>query len=236
MIFPYILLLLIIYVYTDGTPHQSDTRLIAKTGENVTLKCKINVTSADIQSIFWIRMKQPKDLQYVLGTFPYSTTFAQYDGFSEQRFKAINENGKYNLQIYDFQDTDSGIYYCGYFSRVVVKFGSGTLMNYEESESRLQNSTDNTPACEITEKDTLVVYVVGLGVALSVCVAVMPFLIASRLRRPVCEHCKERAQKQMHCNNSVVEETRMHLDDVIYTTVIYDIKTLLLYLVHANIL
>ncbi|XP_076143679.1 uncharacterized protein LOC143125815 isoform X2 [Alosa pseudoharengus] len=202
MIFPYILLLLIIYVYTDGTPHQSDTRLIAKTGENVTLKCKINVTSADIQSIFWIRMKQPKELQYVLGTFPHTTTFAQYDGFSEQRFKAINENGKYNLQIYDFQDSDS------------------------ESESRFQDSTGNTTACEIsTEKETLMGYVVGLGVALSVCVAVKSFLIAFRLRRSVCEHCKERAQKQMHCNNSVVEETRMHLDDVIYTTVIYSIKT-----------
>ncbi|XP_076143672.1 uncharacterized protein LOC143125810 [Alosa pseudoharengus] len=226
MIFPYILLLLIIYVYTDGTPHQSDTRLIAKTGEKVTLKCKINVTSADIQSIFWIRMKQPKELQYVLGTFPHSTTFAQYDGFSEQRFKAINENGKYNLQIYDFQDSDSGIYYCGYCSRLVVKFGSGTLMNYEESESRFQDSTGNTTACEIsTEKETLMGYVVGLGVALSVCVAVKSFLIAFRLRRSVCEHCKERAQKQMHCNNSVVEETRMHLDDVIYTTVINSIKT-----------
>ena len=32
--------------------------------------------------------------------------------------------------------------------------------------------------------------VVGLGVALGVCVAVMTLLIASHLKRSVCDHCK----------------------------------------------
>ncbi|XP_062405565.1 T-cell surface glycoprotein CD8 beta chain-like [Sardina pilchardus] len=209
MVFPYMLLLLIRHVCTDGTPDQPDTRITAKTGENVTLRCKMNLTS-DIKTIFWIRMKQPEELEYVLGTFKHSTTFAQYDGLSEQRFKAINNNGTYHLQIYNLQDSDSGIYYCGYCSTLVVKFGSGTPLNKEESESRLQDSTGNTTACDIfSEKETLIGYVVGLGVVLSVCVAVMIFLIVSRLRRPVCEHCKESAQNQtLHCNNSVVEETR----------------------------
>ncbi|XP_041917470.1 uncharacterized protein LOC121681667 isoform X4 [Alosa sapidissima] len=215
MIFPYILPLVISYAYTDGKPDQPDTRVIATTGENVTLKCEINLTSIQHQFIFWIRMKQPKELQHVLGTLAKSESYILYDGFSKQRFKSVNKNEKYYLQMFNYQDSDSGIYYCGYNSLVVLKFGSGIPLNYEE---------------------TLMGYVIGLGVTLSVCVAVMAFFIASRLRRPTCEHCKERAQKQMHCNNSVVEETRMHLDDVIYTTVIYDIKTLLLYLVHANIL
>ncbi|XP_062405911.1 uncharacterized protein LOC134096178 [Sardina pilchardus] len=208
MIFPYILLLLIIPVYTDGTPHQPDTRLRAKTGENVTLSCEIDLTSADIQSIFWIRMKQPKELQYILGTFPTSEAFTQHDGLSEHRYKAIKINGTYNLHILNVQDSDSGIYYCSYHLKLVMKFGSGTSFNYEESESRLQDSIDNTTACDISsEKETLQGYVAGLGVALSMCVAVMIFLITSLLRRPA--YCAEGTQNQtLPCNNSVLEETQ----------------------------
>ena len=110
---------------SDGYRYQPDTTVTVKIGDNVTLKCDADLTT-DFRSISWFHLKPPKHLQYIVGTFKTS----EYDGFGKH-FQAIIREGIHYLQILNTKDSDSGIYYCGAISGLVVRIGNGTSLDFE---------------------------------------------------------------------------------------------------------
>ncbi|XP_031424714.1 programmed cell death protein 1-like isoform X2 [Clupea harengus] len=203
MVCIYIDLEIMILVYTillQITTVITNTTVTVKIGDNVTLKCDADLTT-DFRSISWFHLKPPKHLQYIVGTFKTS----EYDGFGKH-FQAIIREGIHYLQILNTKDSDSGIYYCGAISGLVVRIGNGTSLDFEDTESSSENG-QKPSSCDIppNKENWMNSVVVGLGVALGVCVAVMTLLIASHLKRSVCDHCKEMTPNQLHCNNPVLE-------------------------------
>ena len=115
---------------SDGKCYQPDTTVTAKIGDNVTLKCNADLTT-NFSSISWFHLKPPKHLQYIVGMFKYSTHFTVHGGFSKQRFKLFTSKGIHYLQILNTEDSDSGIYYCGAISGLLIRIGNGTSLDLE---------------------------------------------------------------------------------------------------------
>ncbi|XP_041917466.1 uncharacterized protein LOC121681665 [Alosa sapidissima] len=113
----------------------------------------------------------------------------------------------YSLPKKDVNISDAGTYYCGIATSGQILFGNGT---------------------SIVIADPVDTVLVGLVVALGCCVTLMLFLVwLNCQRRVTCDTCKMRDLQLVRdgSSNSTQRSGQMHLDDVIYTMVIYNIKT-----------
>ncbi|KAF5896168.1 putative immune-type receptor 7 precursor, partial [Clarias magur] len=104
-----------------------------KPGETVTMECNIRNNS----SLAWYRQSFGKVPQFLVR--PYSNTqgYTFVDGFNVSRFSVTVKDQKFDLNINGIREDDGGEYFCGYVEGAILKFTSGTRLQFEGEEMKL---------------------------------------------------------------------------------------------------
>ncbi|XP_047657707.1 uncharacterized protein LOC113646932 isoform X5 [Tachysurus fulvidraco] len=126
--------------------------ITVKRGEDVTMKCSISsVTKRDV---VWYRQISGKLPQHFAK--PYNLGYKFSDGFNDARFSISVNNNKFDLNIKKTREDDEGEYFCGEMEGSVVKFTSGTRLQFEDevtthlptSGTTHRDSSNSTETCE----------------------------------------------------------------------------------------
>ncbi|XP_060717683.1 uncharacterized protein LOC132840208 [Tachysurus vachellii] len=103
--------------------------ITVKRGEDVTMKCNISsVTKKD--NVVWYRQSSGKLPQYFAKLYKNNLGYRFDEGFNDSRF-SISVNDKFDLSIKKTTEDDKGEYFCGEMEGDVVKFTSGTRLQFE---------------------------------------------------------------------------------------------------------
>ncbi|XP_053531798.1 uncharacterized protein LOC108262183 [Ictalurus punctatus] len=119
-----------------------------KRGENVTMEC-IMSKGKDKDNLAWYRQRFGKVPQYFVRRYGQSNyTFAE--GFKDSRFSMTVNDQKFDLNIIGTREDDGGEYFCGEVEGIIIKFTSGTRLQFEGEEMKhcptpgtVNNNTDS---------------------------------------------------------------------------------------------
>ncbi|XP_047657704.1 uncharacterized protein LOC113646932 isoform X2 [Tachysurus fulvidraco] len=121
--------------------------ITVKRGEDVTMKCSISsVTKRDV---VWYRQISGKLPQHFAK--PYNLGYKFSDGFNDARFSISVNNNKFDLNIKKTREDDEGEYFCGEMEGSVVKFTSGTRLQFEDTTHRPTSGTTHRDSSISTE-------------------------------------------------------------------------------------
>ncbi|XP_053531803.1 immunoglobulin lambda variable 4-60 [Ictalurus punctatus] len=138
-----------------------------KRGENVTMECSMSKVK-DKDKLAWYRQSFGKVPQYFVRHYgSNSSTFAE--GFKDSRFSMTVNAQKFDLNIIGTREDDGGEYFCGEVDGNILKFTSGTRLQFEGSNEGSKSSDGEGDKFWIIVLTTsiiisLIVIVVLLGV------------------------------------------------------------------------
>ncbi|XP_053470244.1 uncharacterized protein LOC128601236 isoform X1 [Ictalurus furcatus] len=113
-----------------------------KCGENVTMECSISM-SMDIdkhkykdklEKLVLYRQRFGKVPQYFVRY--YGESYTVVDEFKDSRFSTTKNDQKFELKISELKEDDGGDYLCGEVEGTVLKFTSGTRLQFEGEEMK----------------------------------------------------------------------------------------------------
>ncbi|KAK2864396.1 hypothetical protein Q7C36_003550 [Tachysurus vachellii] len=104
--------------------------ITVKVGEDVTMECNTNsVTKKDI--VVWYRQSSGKLPQYFAKPYKNELGYKFAPGFNDDRFSISVNNNKFELNVNKTREDDEGEYFCGEMEGTVLKFTSGTHLQFE---------------------------------------------------------------------------------------------------------
>ncbi|KAM9435766.1 uncharacterized protein Hap1MRO34_001821 isoform 2-T2 [Clarias gariepinus] len=103
-----------------------------KPGEAVTMECTVKSRS----NLAWYRQSFRKVPQFLVR--PYSNTqgYMFPEGFNDSRFSVTVKDQKFDLNIIKIREDDEGEYFCGYVEGNILKFTSGTRLQFKGEEMK----------------------------------------------------------------------------------------------------
>ncbi|XP_053098314.1 uncharacterized protein LOC113523952 [Pangasianodon hypophthalmus] len=106
-----------------------------KHGENVTMECNISSVK-NKNNLFWYRQSFGKLPQFFAR--PYSNTLGYTfdEGFKDSHFSITVNAHKFDLYINGAREDDGGEYFCGELDGSLLKFTSGTHLQFEGEEMK----------------------------------------------------------------------------------------------------
>ncbi|KAK3516411.1 hypothetical protein QTP70_010740 [Hemibagrus guttatus] len=97
-----------------------------KLGEDVTMECSIS--SVTKKNVFWYRQSSGALPQYFAKPYSGNVSYKFVPGFNDNRF---NVDHKFSLNIDNIREDDEGEYFCGELEGSILKFTSGTRLQFE---------------------------------------------------------------------------------------------------------
>ncbi|XP_053470749.1 uncharacterized protein LOC128601510 [Ictalurus furcatus] len=131
-----------------------------KCGENVTMECSISM-SMDIdkhkykdklEKLVLYRQRFGKVPQYFVRY--YGESYTVVDEFKNSRFSTTKNDQKFELKISELREDDGGDYLCGEVEGTVLKFTSGTRLQFEEMKHCPTPGTVNNNTDSVTRQDS----------------------------------------------------------------------------------
>ncbi|XP_060720740.1 LOW QUALITY PROTEIN: T-cell surface glycoprotein CD8 beta chain-like [Tachysurus vachellii] len=117
--------------------------ITVKRGEDVTMKCNTeSVTKKD--NVVWYRQSSGKLPQYFAKLYKNNLGYKFDEGFNDSRFSISVNDNKFDLSIKKTTEDDKGEYFCGEMEGNVVKFTSGTRLQFEDKEMTNRNTSGTT--------------------------------------------------------------------------------------------
>ncbi|XP_017312246.1 immunoglobulin lambda variable 4-60 [Ictalurus punctatus] len=119
-----------------------------KRGENVTMECNMSkVKNKD--NLAWYRQSFGKVPQYFVRLYG-TNSYKFAEGFKDIRFSMTVNDQKFDLNIIGTREDDGGEYFCGEVEGIIIKFTSGTRLQFEGEEMKhcptpgtVNNNTDS---------------------------------------------------------------------------------------------
>ncbi|XP_053344725.1 uncharacterized protein LOC128514855 [Clarias gariepinus] len=108
---------------------------ILKHGENVTMECKITGDKKK-DNLVWYKQIFGQVPQFMAKTYSGSLGYKFVDGFQGSRFNITLNDQKFDLSINKIREDDGGEYFCGELEGTVLKFTSGTRLQFEGEEMK----------------------------------------------------------------------------------------------------
>nr|2QTE_A Chain A, Novel immune-type receptor 11 [unidentified]2QTE_B Chain B, Novel immune-type receptor 11 [unidentified]2QTE_C Chain C, Novel immune-type receptor 11 [unidentified]2QTE_D Chain D, Novel immune-type receptor 11 [unidentified] len=100
-----------------------------KRGENVTMECSMSkVTNKD--NLAWYRQSFGKVPQYFVRYYSSNSGYKFAEGFKDSRFSMTVNDQKFDLNIIGAREDDGGEYFCGEVEGIIIKFTSGTRLQF----------------------------------------------------------------------------------------------------------
>ncbi|XP_077083986.1 uncharacterized protein LOC143736997 [Siphateles boraxobius] len=125
------------------------TNISAQPGDNVTFWCQHNLEIG--KYMLWFRQTNsavPLSIVYMMLPYDIEVVPTYLNGFQPNRLVMSLNSKNSSLRILNVDISDSGLYYCGWDSRVIT-FGDGTNLDIKErSVAPLKNET-----YKVTNKD-----------------------------------------------------------------------------------
>ncbi|XP_047657403.1 T-cell surface glycoprotein CD8 beta chain-like [Tachysurus fulvidraco] len=121
--------------------------ITVKRGENVTMKCSIS-SDTKKDSVVWYRQISGKLPQFIAKSYTSNLGYKFIDGFNDARFSISVNDNKFDLSINNTREDDEGEYFCGEMEGSVVKFTSGTRLQFEDKD------TTHRPTSGTTDRDS----------------------------------------------------------------------------------
>ncbi|GAA6082654.1 uncharacterized protein LOC113646932 isoform X5 [Tachysurus ichikawai] len=103
--------------------------ITVKRGEDVTMECNISVIKRD--NVVWYRQISGKLPQYFAKPYGKDLGYKFAPGFNDDRFSISVNDNKFDLNINKTREDDEGDYFCGEMEGTVLKFTSGTRLQFE---------------------------------------------------------------------------------------------------------
>ncbi|XP_053098236.1 uncharacterized protein LOC128321733 [Pangasianodon hypophthalmus] len=107
-----------------------------KRGENVTMECNISRVK-DKDNLFWYRQSFGKLPQLFARPYKSSLGYTFGEGFKDSRFSITVNDHKFDLNINESRDDDGEDYFCIEVDGSLLKFLSGTRLQFEGKEMKL---------------------------------------------------------------------------------------------------
>ncbi|XP_047657397.1 uncharacterized protein LOC125138417 isoform X1 [Tachysurus fulvidraco] len=125
-----------------------------KRGEDVTMEC--NISSDTKKEVVWYRQISGKLPQHFAKPYKSDLGYRFSDGFNDARFSISVNDNKFDLNIKKTREDDEGEYFCGEMEGSLMKFTSGTRLQFEDTTLRLIPGTTQKDSSSSTEtnKDT----------------------------------------------------------------------------------
>ncbi|XP_047657414.1 uncharacterized protein LOC113656707 [Tachysurus fulvidraco] len=117
--------------------------ITVKHGGDVTMECSnSSVIKKDI--VVWYRQISGKLPRFIAKPYKNKLGYKIAPGFNDPRFSfSVNDN-KFDLNIKKTREDDKGEYFCGDLEGTLLKFTSGTRLQFEGKQgSHSNNRTDN---------------------------------------------------------------------------------------------
>ncbi|XP_027023705.2 uncharacterized protein LOC113656587 [Tachysurus fulvidraco] len=115
--------------------------ITVKRGEDVTMKCNIS-SDTKRENVVWYRQISGKLPQFIAKQYNKELGYKFIEGFNDRYSININDN-KFDLNIKKTREDDKGEYFCGEMEVNVVKFTSGTRLQFEDTTHCNTSGTTN---------------------------------------------------------------------------------------------
>ncbi|XP_053098245.1 uncharacterized protein LOC113524711 [Pangasianodon hypophthalmus] len=106
-----------------------------KRGENVTMECNISSVK-NKNNLFWYRQSFGKLPQFFAKPYSNALGYIFAEGFKDSRFSITVNDHKFDLYINGAREDDGGEYFCGELDGSLLKFTSGTCLQFEGEEMK----------------------------------------------------------------------------------------------------
>nr|3BDB_A Chain A, Novel immune-type receptor 11 [unidentified]3BDB_B Chain B, Novel immune-type receptor 11 [unidentified]3BDB_C Chain C, Novel immune-type receptor 11 [unidentified]3BDB_D Chain D, Novel immune-type receptor 11 [unidentified]3BDB_E Chain E, Novel immune-type receptor 11 [unidentified]3BDB_F Chain F, Novel immune-type receptor 11 [unidentified] len=117
-----------------------------KRGENVTMECSMSkVTNKN--NLAWYRQSFGKVPQYFVRYYSSNSGYKFAEGFKDSRFSMTVNDQKFDLNIIGAREDDGGEYFCGEVEGIIIKFTSGTRLQFEGSNEGSKSSDGEGSSC-----------------------------------------------------------------------------------------
>ncbi|XP_017310936.1 uncharacterized protein LOC108257568 [Ictalurus punctatus] len=120
-----------------------------KRGENVTMECSMS-KDKNKYNLVWYRQSFGKVPQYCVRHYSSNSGYRFAEGFKDSRFSMTVNDQKFDLNIIGTREDDGGEYFCGEVEGPMLKFISGTRLQFEGEEMKhcptpgtVNNNTDS---------------------------------------------------------------------------------------------
>ncbi|XP_053531506.1 novel immune-type receptor 6 isoform X3 [Ictalurus punctatus] len=137
-----------------------------KRGENVTMECSMS-KDKNKNNLAWYRQSFGKVPQYFVRLYGQNN-YNFVDEFKDSHFSMTVNDQKFDLNINGTREDDGGEYFCGEVEGIIIKFTSGTRLQFEGSNegSKSSDGKDNFWIIVLTTSIiiSLIVIVFLLGV------------------------------------------------------------------------
>ncbi|XP_047657402.1 uncharacterized protein LOC125138957 [Tachysurus fulvidraco] len=119
--------------------------ITVKRGEDVTMECSIS-SDTKKENVVWYRQISGKLPQFIAKPYKYMDKLGYkfIEGFNDARFSISVNDKKFDLSIKQTSEDDKGEYFCGEMEGTVVKFTSGTRLQFEDKDTTHSNTTGTT--------------------------------------------------------------------------------------------
>ncbi|XP_053097939.1 uncharacterized protein LOC128321648 [Pangasianodon hypophthalmus] len=105
-----------------------------KRGENVTMGCNFNIKNKD--NLFWYRQSFGKLPKFFAKPYRGTLGYTFDEGFNDSRFSITVNAHKFDLKIKEIREDDGGDYFCIEVDGSLLKFTSGTRLQFEGKEMK----------------------------------------------------------------------------------------------------
>ncbi|XP_053098289.1 uncharacterized protein LOC117599700 [Pangasianodon hypophthalmus] len=106
-----------------------------KHGENVTMECNFNMIK-NKDNLVWYRQSFGKLPQFLARPYRSSLGYIFDEGFKDSRFSITVNAHKFDLNINGAREDDGGEYFCIEVDGSLLKFLSGTRLQFEGEEMK----------------------------------------------------------------------------------------------------
>ncbi|KAG7316264.1 hypothetical protein KOW79_019805 [Hemibagrus wyckioides] len=122
-----------------------------KSGEDVTIECNIgSLTKKD--QLVWYRQSSGNVPRFFGKPYHNAFGYKFAPGFNDSRFSISVTDHKFKLSINKIREDDVGEYFCGEIEGSVLKFTSGTHLQFEDEE-RMHYPTSGTTTSDSTSSN-----------------------------------------------------------------------------------
>ncbi|XP_017310825.1 novel immune-type receptor 6 isoform X5 [Ictalurus punctatus] len=105
-----------------------------KRGENVTMECSMS-KDKNKNNLAWYRQSFGKVPQYFVRLYGQNN-YNFVDEFKDSHFSMTVNDQKFDLNINGTREDDGGEYFCGEVEGIIIKFTSGTRLQFEGEEMK----------------------------------------------------------------------------------------------------
>ncbi|XP_053531507.1 novel immune-type receptor 6 isoform X7 [Ictalurus punctatus] len=109
-----------------------------KRGENVTMECSMS-KDKNKNNLAWYRQSFGKVPQYFVRLYGQNN-YNFVDEFKDSHFSMTVNDQKFDLNINGTREDDGGEYFCGEVEGIIIKFTSGTRLQFEGSNEGSKSS------------------------------------------------------------------------------------------------